>query len=179
VRRLEQEQRREPIVLLAILTQTFLDRAPKLPPQRQVAVRLGLAQPVERVEALARDPAPDIAEMMRMVQRLPRAMATALEETFGGVPECRGRSRQAILLPVSLPFEFGTAELERCSRDYGVIVCPTIHFSVTGDRGHQIRLSFSSVSPDAIADAVACLGRLVVDELGRREPRVSRCAASA
>ena len=108
------------------------------------------------------------------------AMAAALDETFGGVPGVSWTiPGGGFFLPVSLPFDFGAAELERCSRDYGVIVCPMSFFSIAGDRGHQIRLSFSSATPDAIADGVSRLGRFVRDELRQRERTERRPAALA
>lgn len=68
---------------------------------------------------------------------------------------------------MTLPFEFTAKELERCARDYGVIVSPMMYFALSAGRACQIRLSFSYVDAPFIDDGVRRLAAFVRDEVRR------------
>jgi (S)-3,5-dihydroxyphenylglycine transaminase len=64
-------------------------------------------------------------------------------------------------LTVDLPFVFDVDSLESCARDFGVICCPMTFFALAAGREHQIRLSFSYVTPPQIEEGIARLARFV------------------
>ena len=113
------------------------------------------------------------------------AMLAALDRHFGGDPRLAAtvawnRPEGGFFLTLTLPFDFGAAELDACARDYGAIVCPLPFFAVLpgeGGREREIRLSFSYVSEARIEEGIARLARFVRDRLG--EPVVARSAAAA
>lgn len=76
------------------------------------------------------------------------------------------RPAGGFFLTVSLPFAFTSASMERCADTarYGVICTPMAYFSLAGDRDREVRLSFSYVSDDEIAEGVTRLARFVADE---------------
>ena len=65
---------------------------------------------------------------------------------------------------MDLPFAFGEAEVEACARDYGVIVCPMSFFALSSGREHQVRLSFSYVTPEQIEEGVSRFARFVREQ---------------
>jgi (S)-3,5-dihydroxyphenylglycine transaminase len=64
-------------------------------------------------------------------------------------------------MTVTLPFEFGPAELRQCALEHGVIVCPMRYFCLGPGRTNQIRLSFSAVEPATIDIGIARLAAFV------------------
>jgi (S)-3,5-dihydroxyphenylglycine transaminase len=94
-------------------------------------------------------------------------MLACLAERFGaGSGVGWNRPEGGFFLTLSLPFDFTEERLTVCARDYGVIVCPMSFFSILGARGgrnREIRLSFSYVPPDQIAEGIARLARFVRD----------------
>ena len=95
-------------------------------------------------------------------------MLESLDRTFGRDPMLAARvswNRPAggFFLTMTLPFEFDDEHLQRCARDYRVIVCPMSFFSPMADRRSQIRLSFSYVSPEQIDHGIERLFAFVTD----------------
>ena len=71
------------------------------------------------------------------------------------------RPAGGFFLTLTVPFEFGAAELGHCAADYGVIACPMRFFSLCGDRRQQIRLAFAHLGDEAIREGVARLSRYI------------------
>lgn len=95
-------------------------------------------------------------------------MLACLDRTFGTDPTLRARvswNRPAggFFLTMTLPFEMTDQRLQRCARDYQVIVCPMSFFSPMAERRSQIRLSFSYVSPEQIDLGIERLFAFVTD----------------
>jgi (S)-3,5-dihydroxyphenylglycine transaminase len=108
-------------------------------------------------------------------------MLAALAQRFGGGDGATPRvvwNRPAggFFIVVTLPFEFGAEELERCAGEYGVIVAPMRYFALSPGREREVRLSFSYVDPAAIEEGIrrfACFLRDEWEELNARpEPRL-------
>jgi (S)-3,5-dihydroxyphenylglycine transaminase len=93
-------------------------------------------------------------------------MLGALQRELAGVATWN-EPAGGFFLTVSLPFDFGDAELVRCAQDFRVVVSPMAYFCRTGGRRRQVRLSFSYVSEAQIDEGVARLASFVRDELGR------------
>ncbi|HEX9944647.1 MAG TPA: PLP-dependent aminotransferase family protein [Thermoanaerobaculia bacterium] len=115
-----------------------------------------------------------------MAERLPfyRAnrdrMLAALEESFGGTEGVRwNRPEGGFFLTLDLPFEFTDECLLACARDYGVVVCPMSFFSLTPGRERQVRLAFSYVTGEQIAEGVARFARFVRDRVAARQPELA------
>jgi (S)-3,5-dihydroxyphenylglycine transaminase len=105
-------------------------------------------------------------------------MLAALEETLGSLEGVRwNRPEGGFFLTLTLPFDFTDDDLTVCARDYGVIVCPMRFFALTPGRERQVRLSFSYVTEEQIAEGIARLARFVRDRIERLVP--SRAEASA
>jgi (S)-3,5-dihydroxyphenylglycine transaminase len=97
---------------------------------------------------------------------------SALSRNFGTVdgatPLVRwSHPRGGFFLVLTLPFDFGTEQLERSAADFGVIVSPMTYFSLCAGRERQVRLSFSYVDGPAIDEGVERLSRFVWDEVTR------------
>jgi len=105
-------------------------------------------------------------------------MLACLAERFGadsGAGVRWNRPEGGFFLTLTLPFDFTEARLTACARDYGVIVCPMSFFSILGEKGgrnREIRLSFSYVTPDQIAEGIARLARFVGDVVAGTEASV-------
>jgi (S)-3,5-dihydroxyphenylglycine transaminase len=110
------------------------------------------------IEAFARD-------RRRELRRNRDALVAALEREFAGLEGLVSWNRPAggFFATLTLPFEFGAAEMRQCAADYKVIACPMNFFSIVKDRPHQVRLSFSYVDTEQIAAGVARLARFVHD----------------
>jgi (S)-3,5-dihydroxyphenylglycine transaminase len=105
-------------------------------------------------------------------------MLATLETTLGGLEGVRwNRPEGGFFLTLALPFDFTDDDLTACARDYGVIVCPMRFFALTPGRERQVRLSFSYVTEEQIAEGIARLARFVRDRIERLVP--SRAEASA
>lgn len=92
-----------------------------------------------------------------MVQSLERACADLRGSVRWNVPA------GGFFLTVTLPFEFGVAELRHCAAAYRVIVSPMQFFCLGPSRRNQIRLSFSYATPDQIGLAIERLAAFVRD----------------
>jgi (S)-3,5-dihydroxyphenylglycine transaminase len=82
-------------------------------------------------------------------------MLACLASELAGVEGVRwNRPEGGFFLTVTLPFEFGEEELTVCARDHGAIVCPMTFFALTPGREREVRLSFSYVGEEEIAEGV-------------------------
>lgn len=102
-------------------------------------------------------------------------MLRCLETELGGGSELSGtvrwnRPAGGFFLTVELPFAFDQECLEECAREYGVVCCPMSFFSLAAGREHQIRLSFSYVTPHQIEEGMERLGRFIRDRSRRAAP---------
>jgi (S)-3,5-dihydroxyphenylglycine transaminase len=71
--------------------------------------------------------------------------------------------RGGLFITVTLPFMVDDVRLRICARDYGVIFCPMMSFSLTNGHEQQIRLSFSYVTDEQIERGIESLWRFVRD----------------
>lgn len=93
-------------------------------------------------------------------------MLAALESSLGGIPGVRwNRPEGGFFLTLDLPFEFTDEDLLVAARDYGVVVCPMTFFALTPGREHQVRLAFSYVTGEQIAQGIARFARFVRDRV--------------
>jgi (S)-3,5-dihydroxyphenylglycine transaminase len=105
-------------------------------------------------------------------------MLAALEGALGDLDGVRwNRPEGGFFLTLTLPFDFTDDDLTVCARDYGVIVCPMRFFALTPGRERQVRLSFSYVTEEQIADGIARFARFVRDRVEQLVP--SRAGAAA
>lgn len=72
-------------------------------------------------------------------------------------------------LTMTLPFAFDDECLRICAGEYGVICCPMSFFSLRAGQEHQIRLSFSYVTPEQIEQGVRRLARFVASRVAPEE----------
>ncbi|MGH7618597.1 MAG: Ldh family oxidoreductase [Gemmatimonadaceae bacterium] len=95
-------------------------------------------------------------------------MLAALARAFAG-DQARGVSWNhptgGFFLVITLPFEFGSEQLERCARDFGVIVSPMRYFALSPGRERQVRLAFSYVDATAIDEGIHRFAAFVNDEI--------------
>lgn len=101
------------------------------------------------------------------------AMLSALESSFRGAglgPDevSWNRPSGGFFLTVSLPFAFDEDCVERCAGEFGVICCPMSFFTLGGGRESEVRLSFSYVTPEEIAEGVRRFSRFVAGRLAAR-----------
>jgi (S)-3,5-dihydroxyphenylglycine transaminase len=93
-------------------------------------------------------------------------MLACLEAALGGVGGVRwNRPEGGFFLIITLPFEFTDECLTICARDYGVIVCPLRFFALTPGRERQVRLSFSYVDEERIAEGIDRFVRFVRERI--------------
>jgi len=93
-------------------------------------------------------------------------MLACLEAALGGAGGVRwNRPEGGFFLTVTLPFEFTDECLTACARDYGVIVCPLRFFALTPGRERQVRLSFSYVDEERIAEGIDRFARFVRERI--------------
>ncbi|HEY0510320.1 MAG TPA: PLP-dependent aminotransferase family protein [Thermoanaerobaculia bacterium] len=102
------------------------------------------------------------------------AMLAALDGALGDLGEVRwNRPEGGFFLTLTLPFEFTDDDLTACARDYGVIVCPMRFFALTPGRERQVRLSFSYVTEEQIAEGIARFARFVRDRATAAQPALT------
>ncbi|HEV8578622.1 MAG TPA: PLP-dependent aminotransferase family protein [Thermoanaerobaculia bacterium] len=120
---------------------------------------------------------PLMAEKLPFYRANRDRMLKCLEECFRGAQGVRwNRPEGGFFLTLELPFEFTDECLVACARDYGVVVCPMSFFSLTPGRERQVRLAFSYVTGEQIADGVARFAGFVRDRVsaaGEPEPTLS------
>lgn len=100
-------------------------------------------------------------------------MLASLTEHFAHDPLLADRVRWSVpgggfFLTVELPFVFGQAALQTCAEHYGVICCPMTFFSLLPGREHEIRLSFSYVTPHQIKQGIRQLWQFVHDQVAHQ-----------
>ncbi|MCB1034053.1 MAG: PLP-dependent aminotransferase family protein [Acidobacteria bacterium] len=105
---------------------------------------------------------PLVAEKIPFYRRNRDTLVACLEEELGAIAGVSwNRPRGGFFLTLELPFDFDTACLETCARDYGVICCPMTFFARAGGAERQVRFSFSYVTPEQIREGVARFARFV------------------
>ncbi|MEU0130484.1 PLP-dependent aminotransferase family protein [Streptomyces sp. NPDC006289] len=98
-----------------------------------------------------------------------RAVLTALEERFGPGTPAGGAGvswntpKGGMFAVVTLPFRADDAMLEYSARRFGVLWTPMYHFYAGTGGFHQIRLSFSVLTPSQIQAGIERLAALVAD----------------
>lgn len=98
-----------------------------------------------------------------------RAVLTGLEERFGsGAPAgdagvSWNTPKGGMFAVVTLPFRADDAMLEYSAERFGVLWTPMHHFYAGNGGFHQIRLSFSVLTPDQIHIGIERLAALVAD----------------
>lgn len=101
-------------------------------------------------------------------------MLASLKETLGDVPGVSwNRPEGGFFLTLSLPFELTDEGLVTCANEYGVVVCPMRFFSLLPGRERQVRLSFSYVSEEQIAEGISRLASFVRDQVARVRPELT------
>jgi (S)-3,5-dihydroxyphenylglycine transaminase len=103
--------------------------------------------------------------------RLLAALAASFGEGGAGEGLVRwNRPAGGFFLTLDLPFAFDEDCLQAAARDYGIVCCPMSFFTVrrTPERDRQVRLSFSAVTPDEIAEGVRRLAAFVHDRMRGR-----------
>lgn len=117
---------------------------------------------------------PLMAEKLPFYRANRDRMLACLEERLGGAEGVRwNRPEGGFFLTLELPFEFTDECLVACARDYGVVVCPMSFFSLTPGRERQVRLAFSYVSGEQIAEGVARFARFVRDRAAAGRPELA------
>jgi (S)-3,5-dihydroxyphenylglycine transaminase len=106
-----------------------------------------------------------VAEKLPFYRANRDRMLASLKEGLGDFPGVSwNRPEGGFFLTLSLPFELTDESLTICARDYGVIVCPMSFFSLVPGRERQVRLSFSYVSEEQIAEGISRLASFVRDQ---------------
>lgn len=105
---------------------------------------------------------PLMAEKLPFYRANRDRMLACLEEELGGVAGVRwNRPEGGFFLTVDLPFEMTDERLLACVQDYGVVVCPMRFFALAPGRERQVRLAFSYVTGEQIAEGIARFARFV------------------
>ncbi|MDN3354696.1 PLP-dependent aminotransferase family protein [Actinomadura sp. DC4] len=111
----------------------------------------------------------------RVYQRNRRLVLDGLARRFppgGGVTW--NAPKGGFFVVVDVPFVAGDAELRQCAREHGVLWTPMHHFYNDGRPRRQIRLSFSSPTPEQITTGLDRLAAFVgtrISEDARAESR--------
>ena len=114
---------------------------------------------------------PLMAEKLPFYRANRDRMLACLEEHLGGTEGVRwNRPEGGFFLTLDLPFEFTDDCLVACARDHGVVVCPMSFFSLTPGRERQVRLAFSYVTGEQIAEGIARFACFVRDRVAAGEP---------
>lgn len=105
---------------------------------------------------------PLMAEKLPFYRANRDRMLACLEEELGGVAGVRwNRPEGGFFLTLDLPFEMTDERLLACVQGYGVVVCPMRFFALAPGRERQVRLAFSYVTPEQIAEGIARFARFV------------------
>jgi (S)-3,5-dihydroxyphenylglycine transaminase len=108
---------------------------------------------------------PMVAPKREAYRQQRNTMLSALHDHFVNDAVAWNSPAGGFFLTVTLPFEFGPAELRHCASEYGVIVSPMRFFCLGNSGRSQIRLSFSYVDPRTIAAGVERLAHFVRDRI--------------
>jgi (S)-3,5-dihydroxyphenylglycine transaminase len=71
---------------------------------------------------------------------------------------------------MSLPFDFDSDTVTDCALRHGIIVMPMRFFALDESQNRDIRLSFSSVSPQQIQEGISSLAKYVESRLASEMP---------
>ena len=90
-------------------------------------------------------------------------MLDALSTHFAGIRDVKwNRPRGGFFMVVDLPFAMTDDLLKKCVEEYSVIVCPMSFFCLDeAAAAHQIRLAFSTRTPEEIHEGIARLSNFV------------------
>lgn len=90
-------------------------------------------------------------------------MLEALSEHFTGIDGVKwNRPRGGFFMVVDLPFAMTDELLKKCVEEYSVIVCPMSFFCLDeAAAAHQIRLAFSTRTPEEIREGIARLSKFI------------------
>lgn len=109
---------------------------------------------------------PLVAEKLPFYRANRDRMLASLEGALGGLEGVRwNRPEGGFFLTLTLPFELTDECLTACARDYGVIVCPMRFFALSPGRERQVRLSFSYVTEEQIAEGIDRFARFVRERI--------------
>jgi (S)-3,5-dihydroxyphenylglycine transaminase len=102
-------------------------------------------------------------------------MLRSLQQNIDADPLLAGRVSWnqpggGFFITVTLPFAFSEELLRVCAERYGVICCPISFFSLLPGREHQIRLSFSYVTPAQIERGIRQLCQFIHDQIAAASP---------
>jgi (S)-3,5-dihydroxyphenylglycine transaminase len=73
-------------------------------------------------------------------------------------------------ISMSLPFDFDSDTVTDCALRHGIIVMPMRFFALDESQNRDIRLSFSSVSPQQIQEGISSLAKYVESRLASEMP---------
>lgn len=97
-----------------------------------------------------------------------RRVLTGLARRFpAGGPVHWNMPGGGFFIVVTVPFPVDDSSLERSAREHGVIWTPMHHFYAHMAHSHQLRLSFSLLTPEAIDEGLDRLARFVASESQR------------
>ncbi len=115
---------------------------------------------------------PIVAPKREACRRNRDAMLRALDEHCPPGEEAASWNRPpgGFFLTLTLPGEFGAAQLRQCAAEYDVIVSPMQFFCVGANRRRQIRLAFSSTTPEQIHTGIGRLARYVRERMRSEVP---------
>ncbi|KOR39355.1 GntR family transcriptional regulator [Xanthomonas oryzae] len=91
----------------------------------------------------------------RMLECLSQELGTLTPQIRWNVPA------GGFFLIVTLPFVFAAEEAASCARECGVLVMPLSFFAIDSSCGQQVRLAYSNVATDKIAEGIARFARFV------------------
>lgn len=96
-------------------------------------------------------------------------MLVALEEHFSDINGVKwNRPRGGFFMTVDLPFAMTDELLKQCVEEYSVIVCPMSFFCLDeAAAAHQIRLAFSTRTPEEIRKGIKQLSQFVKNQVSR------------
>lgn len=96
------------------------------------------------------------------------AMLDSLAAELGSfAPAVRwNRPLGGFFLTLTLPFPFGRRELELCAREHGVLTMPLSFFALNDREANSVRLAYSNVAKDDVAEGVRRFATFVRDRVG-------------
>jgi (S)-3,5-dihydroxyphenylglycine transaminase len=68
-------------------------------------------------------------------------------------------------LVITLPFEFGAAELALCASDYQILCLPVSFFSIDGSQRNKVRLAYSNIDAQAITEGITRFSHFIKNRL--------------
>lgn len=94
-------------------------------------------------------------------------LITCLGEVLGSFDEdIRWNHPQGgFFLTLALPFQFGRAEMVECAKEHQIIPMPMSFFALDESQQKSVRIAFSNMHPEAIAQGVERLGNFVREKI--------------